>query len=286
MARNKLSKDDFTRYFALFEHHSEKKVKSIEFKLISENVSHGDIYITDLQLQEGTQATGEIPNTKDFFKKTLFNIDESHNSTSYENVYLGQKPRFFKKLSKRFFNIVGRGFETIVISNVYHEDYRIPLLTTGLDLTLYPKDDYDFLRVSTLYGGYIEDEFERTYKDDSLADNPLNKRYTREFCFGKGKTGDEIKILASKRIATLNGKVVPLGVRRFHVGEEVTYNGIKTVYYKNRQRFMMLPAGSTRINIQFMKKTNKDGHTFMVDDGIGFYGLAEFDQWTWGVSKI
>lgn len=281
-----MDKDDFTRYFTVFNHYSDKKVKSIELKLSSENVVNGEIFITDIQLQEGDQATGTVPNTREFFKKVYSNIDETHNATSYENIYEGDQPLVFRNMKKRFFNVMGRGFETITIPNVFHENYRVPILTTGLDLTLYPKDNYDFLRVSTFYGGYIDEQYERTYQDESLADNQLNYRYTREFCFGGGKTGDEIKIFASQQMASVNDKRMPLGVRSFEVGEEITWDGIKPVYYKNRQRFMMLPTGATRIKIEFMKRKIKDGLSYMIDDGIGFYGLARFNQWTWGVSKI
>lgn len=281
-----MDKDEFTRYFSVHRLYSGKKVSSIEMKLSAENINAGEIVITDLQLQEGDQATGTIPNTRDFFNKVYFNIDETHNATSHENIYEGDDPMVFTNMENRFFNVMGRGFETITIPNVFHEDYRVPILTTGLDLTLYPKDDYDFLRISTFYGGHIENQYERTYQDDSLAENPLNYRYTREFCFSGGRTGDEIKILASQQKASVNGNAVPLGIRRFDVGEEITYAGIQPVYYRNRQRFMMLPLGATRVKIEFMKKESKDGLAYMIDDGIGFHGLAQFNQWTWGVSKI
>lgn len=280
-----MDKDDFTRYFTVFRHYSDKKVKSIELKVSSEDIEKGEIRITDLQLQEGSQVTGEIPSTMDLLKKVKFTIDESHNAVSgVENVYLGDEPRTYRDMERRFFNIMGRGFETISIPNVFHEDYRKEILTTGLDLTLYPKDDYDFLRVATFYGGLIEDEYERTYQ--SIADNPLNYRYTREFCFAGGKAGDKIKIVASEQYASVNGKKVPLGVQKFNVGQEETWDGLKTVYYVNRQRFMALPVGATRIKIQFMKRMKDGNLEYMADDGIGFNGLAEFTQWSWGVSKF
>ena len=55
-----MDKDDFTRYFTVFRHYSDKKVKSIELKVSSEDIEKGEIRITDLQLQEGSQVTGEI----------------------------------------------------------------------------------------------------------------------------------------------------------------------------------------------------------------------------------
>lgn len=281
-----MDKDEFTRYLTTFKHYSPKKVKSVELNLSAENVDKGNIRITDIQLQEGMQATGEIPATQDILELTRFNIDESHNATTYENVYLGDRPQAFSHLEDRFFNVMGRGFETISIPNVFHEDYRIPILTTGLDLTLYPKNDYDFLRVTSFYGGFIENQYDRTYTDEMLEKNPLNYRYTREFCFPGGKIGDEIILSAAKQRASVNGKVIGLGVQKFNVGQSSDYDGIKPVYYRNRQRFMLLPVGATRINIQFMKKEQTGNLIYMVDAGIGFHGIAEFKQWTWGVSKI
>ncbi|MBM7717199.1 hypothetical protein JOC94_004224 [Bacillus thermophilus] len=281
-----MDKDEFTRYLTTFKHYSSKKVKSIELNISAENVDKGNIRITDIQLQEGMQATGEIPATQDILELTRFNIDESHNATTYENVYLGDQPQTFFHLEERFFNVMGRGFETITIPNVYHEDYRIPILTTGLDLTLYPKNDYDFLRITSFYGGFIENQYDRTYTDETLEKNPLNYRYTREFCFPGGKIGDEIILSAAKQRASVNGKVIGLGVQKFNVGQSSDYDGIKPVYYRNRQRFMLLPVGATRINIQFMKKEQTGNLIYMVDAGIGFHGIAEFKQWTWGVSKI
>lgn len=282
-----MDKDDFTRYITVYKHYSDKMVESIELQVTSEGLEQGEVYITDIQLQEGSQVTGSIPNTREILKNQKFTIDESYNAVgSHENIYLGDEPRTYKNMEKRFFNIMGRGFETISIPNVFHEDYRKEILTTGLDLTLYPKDDYDFLRVSTFYGGLIQDEFERTYRDKTLAENPLNYRYTREFCFGGGKVGDEIKILASKQYASVNGKKVPLGVQSFNVGQESDYEGVHPVYYKNRQRFMALPVGATRIKIEFMKRKKEGSLHYMVDSGIGFTGLAEFTQWSWGISKF
>lgn len=281
-----MDKDEFTRYLTTFKHYSPKKVKSVELNLSAENVEKGNIRITDVQLQEGKQVTGEIPSTLDILQMERFNIDEKHNATSYENIYLGDQPQLFSNLEERFFNVMGRGFETISIPNVFHEDYRIPILTTGLDLTLFPKNDYDFLRITSFYGGFIENQYDRTYTDESLERNPLNYRYTREFCFPGGKVGDEIILSAAKQRASVNGKIIGLGVQKFNVGQSSDYDGIKPVYYRNRQRFMALPVGSTRLNIQFMKREKNGDMAYMVDAGIGFHGLAEFKQWTWGVSKI
>ena len=279
-----MDKDAFTRYLTVFRHYSDKMVDEIELKLVAENIEQGELRVTDVQLQEGSEVTGTVPATQDILKLVKFSIDETHSATGDNDTYLGAAPTVYNNLTRRFFNVMGRGFETIAAPNVYHEDARFEIITTGLDLTLTAKDDYDFLRIATFYGGYVEEE-EKTYTHDSLADNPLNKRYTREFCFSGGKRGDNIELLSSKQIARRNGVILPKGVQRFDVGIDNQYGELKPVIYKNRQRFMALPIGATRINIQFMKYEERDGMKYLVDDGIGFQGLAEFTQWTWGVSK-
>lgn len=281
-----MDKDEFTRFLTVYKHYSEKKVESVELKLVADNVEQGEINVTDLQLQEGSQTTGDIPATRDILKNERFSIDESINAVNdNENIYKGDSPKKFDDMKHRFFNVMGRGFETIAIPNIFHEDYRKEILTTGLDLTLIAKNDYDFLRVATFYGDYLDD-VDKTFKDESLAKNPLNKRYTREFCFKGGKVGDEIKISASGQYASVNGNRVPLGVQRFDVGQEEEYGDIKKVQYKNRQKFMALPLGATRVTIEFMKKEKDGDSIYMIDDGLGFHGVAEFTQWGWGVSKI
>lgn len=282
-----MDKDMFTRYLTVFRHYSDKMVDEIELKLIADNLTGGELRITDVQLQEGSQVTGTIPATEDILKLVRFSIDENHNRVGgVPNTYHGAAPSVYEDLTHRFFNVVGRGFETIAVPNVYHEDARQEILTTGLDLTLTTKDDYDFLRIATFYGGVVEGE-DKTYMHDSLVDNPLNRRYTREFCFSGGKRGDKIELLSSKQIARVNGKVVPKGVQRFNVGQDAQWGETTPAIYTNRQRFMALPTGAVRINIEFMKlKEDKENNLlYMIDDGIGFQGLAEFSQWTWGVSK-
>lgn len=288
-----MNKNDFTRYFATFRHYRKKKVKSVELKVSVENVKSGEIRITDLQLQEGPQATGSAPATKDMFHNQRFDIDESYNAVG-NDVYLGDPPQIYSNVRNRFFNFANRGHAVMVVPNVYHQDYRIELLPTGLDLVIYPKDDFDFLRVSTNYGELVHDEEEKTYPLPQLENHPLNYRYTREFCFSGGETGDEIKISASGHYASVNGNKVPLGVQRFYVGQYKS-NETTDIYFKNRQRFMLIPWGSARIRIEFYKMveetfTDENGEKvtvkYLKDTGIGYWGIVEFTQWTEGVSKF
>ena len=279
-----MDKSAFTRFLTIFRHNSDKMVDEIELKLVADNVEDGELRLTDIQLQEGAEITGTVPATQDILKLVKFSIDETHNAVGGIDVYKGAQPNIYTNMTHRFFNVVGRGFDTIAVPNVYHEDAREEILTTGLDLTLTAKDNYDFLRIATFYGGVVEEEG-RTYHNDSLVDNPLNRRFTREFCFPAGKRGDKIELLSSKQLAKVNGNVIPKGIQRFNVGQDDQWSEIKPAIYENRQRFMALPTGATRIRVEFMKLETDGDLQYMVDAGIGFQGLAEFTQWSWGVSK-
>lgn len=280
-----MDKDAFTRYFYIHEHHNDKKVESVDINLLMEGIEAGEVLITDLQLQEGMEVTGTVPATEDFLHKVRSRLDESRNAVGDNDTYLKQEPRDFQNIEKRFFNLFGRGFETVSIPNVYHEDTKVEILTTGLDLTLYPKNNYDFVRITSFYGEQVKEE-DYTYSNESLTSNPLNTRYTREFCFGGGKAGDKIELLSSEQVAKVNGQIQPLGVQRFPAGVDVEWGEPRAVEYTNRQRFMILPVGSVRINIQFMTFKEEDGLKYLIDDGVGFSGLAEFTQWKEGVSKF
>jgi hypothetical protein len=282
-----MDKSDWKRYFMTYRHYAEnKKVSSIEFKMSAADIQKGAIGVTDLQLQEGIQTTGSVPATRDILKSERFDIDETYNAViNPPDTYLGDQPQVYSDIKNRFFNIVNRGHAVMAIPNVYHQDYRVELKTTGLDLTIYPKDDYDFLRISTNHGALVTDQYDRTYQ--AIADNPLNYRYTREFCFDGGNVGDEIKISASEHYASVNGARVPLGVQSFDVGIYQDFSGAQPVYFKNRQRFMALPWGSNRVRIEFYKRvTDEAGNSYMIDSGIGYWGVAEFTQWSEGVSKF
>ena len=61
-------------------------------------------------------------------------------------------------LRNRVFNIVGRGHEVVLLPNVFNEDYKVELLTSGLDLELYAKEDFDLLRITTMDGALYHKE--------------------------------------------------------------------------------------------------------------------------------
>lgn len=273
-----------------------KKVTRLDYELLASDII-GSFNITDLQIQEGEKASGTIPHVSDFLDPLYFNINESYyiddvvsDTTGEPNgVKLGAAQPDTSdnriELANRIFNVVSRGHDVIVVPNVFHEDYTKEIVTSALDLTLYAKDDFDLLRISTNVGAPIPDRF---YSDiPSLSTHPLNTMYTREFFFGGGLAGDKIELKTSIRSAKINDQNFPL---YFHSLE----SGGKT-YSIKRQRLMIAPAGSFRVRVEFYKnvtETLKDvngndiQYTYLKDTGIGYNGLAELNQWTYGRSKL
>lgn len=284
-----MDKNDFTRFVTTHKHYSNKKVDSIEIKVSSENLRNGEVRITDLQVQDGTHITGTIPNTTEILENQKFTIDESYNAvSSVPNYYEKEEPKIYENVINRFFNFANRGHAVLAIPNVYNEDYRQELVTTGIDLTIYPKDDYDLLRISTNYGSLIEEQTNKVYTHENLSDHPLNYRYTKEFCFPAGKAEDEIKLFASTQEASVNGKLEQLGVTRIYAGYRERFSDREDIIFRNKQRFMSLPWGSNRIRIEFYKLVEKEiengyGNSesveYMEDAGIGYWGIVEFTQW-------
>lgn len=267
-----MDKESWTRYFAELTEFQRKKVSSIDLEFVVENAEQGSVHITDLQLQEGQQATATIPNTAEWFKAKYGTLDETSTAVGGD-VYLGDQPRVFENVQNRFYNIVGRGHEVIVVPNIFETNFNEPTVTTVVDLTLYAKNEFDLLRISSNYGAFKTGYGEMVYEDE--PDHPLNKRYTREFIFDiPGGPGSEIKLLGTQRVATVDGKPANLASRTISVGDGK--------FPIKRQLFMGIPYGSNRIRIEFYKLV--DGK--MQDTGIGFWGIAELFQWEEGRSRF
>lgn len=276
----------FTRYLQVLQPSEGKRVKSMDIKVVAERF-HGELVITDIMFQAGKQATAYIPNTAEILKLVEATINE--NDTAVGNdVYQDYQPRIFPGVTNRFFNLVGRGHEVIVVPNVYHENHAEPIITTGLDFTIYPKNDYDLLRISTNFGT----ELEYGVFSDVFEEYPLHWRYTREFYLDGASAGTEIKLHASTRTATVGGVPQPLGVRHIEVGK---VNGESRILTTPRQAFMVAPVGSYRIRVEFYKRVTEiiedewGGTTqieYMKDTGIGFQGVVEFTQYALGGGRI
>lgn len=270
---------DFTTYSYIYDLEEEgisnKKVKAINVKLVADNLQ-GRINITDIQLQSGGQQTGYNPTTQEFMEEHKHTIDEFAFINTVSNpVKEGVQPKLWKGVNNRIFNMVGRGHETISVSNTYHDDYTMDMVVCGLDLTIIPKDDYDLLRISTNDGIYVENRVDHQHPCDS--EYPLNYIYTNEYYFAGGKAGDKIELLASKQRAYKNGIDVTEG--------KFVYDGIPMA----TQSYMVCCQGSNRYRIEFYKRItetddNDNKLDYYKDTGIGFYGWAEIPkQYTMGV---
>lgn len=300
------------------------QVDHVDFELVVRDTTLRDeenkelpFLFTDVQFQPGHQKTGWIPNTKEMMDRIEFDVDEMR---KYDNTYTFKsvQPRQWtaEQLGyKRLFNIMGRGHEAIVLPNDLPEEkfWRlsdiqaqglerpVEILSTGIDFTLIPKDDYDLCRISTEIGSVVDEE-EWPYYDliekyqelnpnsvqQYFIDNPLNTRYTREFWFTGGSRNDILEVTASKMVARKNGATIQRdGIR------EVTAGGRKITLYKNK--FHLIPRGSVRFRVEFYKTVNVslknaqgkyDSVPVLQDTGIGYTGTAVFNQWTYGVERL
>lgn len=301
---------DWVRFHGTFEADPNKKVVGVEFQgeakdavSSTDGVNRLPIYFTDIQFQAGNQLSGWIPNTKEMLDRLSWTHDEwtyvasPNNFDTVEGNPTGaSRPKIIEGMEKRWFNIVGRGHKTIVIPNYLPEDWDVPILPTGIDLTLYPKEDFDLLRISTAWGTELPVEEQWYKKEGSLyheikekyeyatseyfygtdeerrthisnwqnifyplfENHPLHKRYTREFYVDGATAGSEIKIHATTRTATVNGNQVNI------VGERsLNING--TNYPIDRKKFLLAPRGTATIRIEFYKQRERSIVTF--DDG-------------------
>lgn len=259
----------------------------------NENNEDVPLYLTDVHFQPGSKLTGWQPETREFLKKIYHTNKETKNRVASSDVYLGGKtPVDRTGLEFSEYNFAGRGIEVITLPNWYPDNWNMELLATGVDFEITPKDDYDLFRLCT-NAGTVKDE-EDFYNPDpdivNAANHPLNINYTREFVLGAGKAGETIKIQASTGKAYVGSSRVPLG----GVNTLTLSNGQK-LNIRNRKMFIA-QKGADRYRIEFYKFTNRyvtPGGTavntsvpVLSDVGIGYYGTAKFNQWTYGRSRV
>lgn len=314
----------------------DQKVDHIDVQLLLNDTASRDpndrtkempFYFTDLQFQPGHQKTGWNPavgvrlsdgkQVGEVLDRIEFEVDENKHYAGYEHaippkIYTPEELNY-----ERLFNFMGRGHETLTFPNdvpepmfwdaVSYPDLEKPIevLTTGMDWTIIPKDDFDVMRLSTYAGGMLpeenflyydvieefEEENPNTVKT-LFREHPLNTRYSREFYWTNGKAGEELKISASTMATYKNGqKQNKEYVDKFTIGGRT--------YQFNYNKFLTIPRGSVRYRIEFYKladvtlyKTNDEGDSvghnvrYLKDTGIGYTGYVTFKQWTYGKERL
>lgn len=241
-------------------------------------------YFTDLQFQPGHQKTGWIPNTQEMMDRIEYDVDEWR-KYNQDYIFRGVTPTQYPGMDHRIFNLLGRGHEVITLPNDLPEelfweldqieaqglDRPVEILSTGIDFTIIPKDDFELCRIATNVGSLLPED---QWVIPGDPDHPLNTRYTREFYFdgGVGSADSILEVNASVMTARKNGTIIKTnGVKSIHAG------GITIPIYKNK--YHLIPRGSVRFRIEFFGPG-------LVDTGIGFGGTAKFKQWTYGVERI
>lgn len=303
-----ISLHDWIRFHGTFKADPNRKVSKVDFQIeakdavVSTNgVDRNPIYFTDIQFQAGDTLSGWVPNTKEMLDRLMWTHDENKNVAS-PNRFEGSPPQVYQNVEKRWFNILGRGHEVFVVPNYYPEDWNVPILPTGIDLTLYPKESFDVLRVSTNAGvvlpedqqkykleGGIYQEIKAKYeevtsehyygtearKEQEISNweniiqplfdkHPLHTRYTREFWVDGAAAGSEIKIHATTRTATLNGNEIKI------VGEDsINING--SLIPIDRKKFLLAPKGTATIRIEFYKQVERTITTYDQDSSGNWY---------------
>lgn len=313
---------DWLRFSGTFDSDPNRQVEKVEFEIeVNDAVSSTNgidrkpVYFTDVQFQAGNQTTGWIPNTKEMMKRLTWDDDETKNVAS-PNEFLGNEAELHENITKRWFNVVGRGHTTVIVPNYLPEDWNVPILPTGLDITLQPKEDFDLCRISTNAGAKLErddwhykeilDEYQRKADRGGYAeyrnlqrvknlfeDHPLHYRYTREMWFEGDKAGTEILVHANTRTARAGNNGIDLVQR-----EPLDLNGYEYPVQIQGNKFLLAHKGSTRFRVEFYKQEtlemiteDDDGnrirkpYTYLKDVGVGFHGYASFYQWTYGRSQ-
>lgn len=285
------------RYYGTFKSDPTKQVDFVDLELhADDSVCRDDanadapIHFSDIQFQAGNQLTGWVPNTEEMLDGLIHTSDENVNVAS-PNIMPAILPTVYPDLQERMFNVVGRGHSVITLPNYYPEDWDKEILPSGVDFFLYPKEDFDVMRISTNVGAMLP-EADRRYQSyitldpdnaDYWANHPLHSRYTHEFWIDGAAANTEIKIHASTRSFTVGGVEKPTaGIREFDI------NG--WVFPINRMRHFLAPRGSIRFRIEFYKHITNYGGVVqdisLNDGGIGFHGTAKFRQWTYGGERI
>lgn len=159
-----ISAKSWKRLTATFSAHPDKTIANVAFQIEAKDAvssidgpTRNPIYFSDMQFQVGNQLTGWVPHSQEMLRRLSWKHDE-HAQVATPNRFVGDMPKVYPNQKKRWFNLVGRGHKVITVPNYVPEDWSASVLPTGLDLTLYPKEDFDLLRVSTNVGVLLQEE--------------------------------------------------------------------------------------------------------------------------------
>lgn len=251
------------------------RVEIVADDAVIRNKNNEDVplYITDIHFQAGKQLTGWVPETREFLRKLYHTNDETKTRVSVDDIYDGGKtPVKRTNLEFREYNIAGRGIEVFTLPNWYPDDWYVQVLPTGVDFEIIPKDYYDLFRLCTNDGSLKDPE--HYYNND--PNHPLSMTYTREFTIGGGSAGVPIKILSRSGKAYVGSTRLPIGGVNSITLSDGSNFPIK------RRSFFLAQKGASRFRIEFYKFKNG----ILQDTGIGYYGTAKFNQWTFGRSRF
>lgn len=149
----------YDRYAKCVEKAENKRVVSITVRPVVHDCT-GDLWITDISLQEGDCVTGYAYHTEGMLKK--YNGDGAVEG-------------------KRFFNGIIRGTNTIIVPNQAET-------STGMDIKLYPKDAMkaESIVVSTGMGAH-----KAVFLDKVKANDELELRASTRECLHNGRKSEK-----------------------------------------------------------------------------------------------
>lgn len=306
---------NWVRFQQTFNADLNKKVEKVEFQIEAKDavastngVDRVPLYFTDIQFQAGNQLSGWIPNTKEMLDRLSWTHDEntyvaSPNgwNTAEGNPTGSPAPKIYEGVEKRWFNIVGRGHSTVVLPNYFPEDWDVPILPTGIDLTLYPKEDFDLLRISTNVGAVLPEEEQRYKQEDIGYYAEVKAKYEDVLNMDLKNASTEDLARRDQEISNFENIMQPLFdnhplhtryTREFYVdgaaagseikihattrtaklnsedikivGENIIYiNGGKLAI--DRKKFMLAPKGTATIRVEFYKHREKSFITYDQD---------------------
>lgn len=300
-----ISSKDWKRLTANFTAHLEKKIANVEFQVEAKDVvssrdgvTRNPIYFTDMQFQVGNQLTGWAPHSKEMLRRLSWKHDE-HAQIATPNRFVGEKPKAYPNQKRRWFNLVGRGHKVVTVPNYVPEDWDVSVLPTGLDLTLYSKEDFDLLRVSTNVGVLMSEE-DCFYIQHGIYPE-IKKKYEDVLAMDPTHVGSVERVRREQEIDNFENRIIPLflkhplhyrytrefWIERASSGSEITIHATtrKATVNKrplsiigkrhinvhgipmkiDRMKFLLAPRGTAILRVEFYKEVEQSIDTYDQD---------------------